>query len=412
MFSTSSAQSSPFSKAKHLVLIGGGHSHAIVLRQFGKNPLPGARITLISEGVDTPYSGMVPGLVAGLYERSACYIDLQSLTQFSGANLIVDRAIGLDLLHQQVLCANHPPIPFDVLSINTGSTPSVPPVPGAEESTHSIPVKPIGKFLECWNHVLAAVEQTPEHSLVIGVVGGGVGGVEVILAMQRRLMQLLASHPGVGERLGLHLFHRDRELLTQNPPWVRRRLTQLLSDRGIQIHLKEQVKDFVDRQVLCASGLTVSCDYLFWVTAAQAPDWPRQAGLKVDDHGFIQVQDTLQSVSHPFVFAVGDAATMVNHPRPKAGVFAVRQGKPLAENLRRVLQGQVPCPFYPQQRYLSLIGTSELQGGEENQAIASWGPFAGGPCRLLWDWKDRIDRQFMAQFQNYQGLPIITKADQ
>jgi selenide,water dikinase len=107
-----------------LVLLGGGHSHAIALKLFGINPIPEVRLTLISDVEQTPYSGMLPGHVAGFYSWDETHIDLRQLCQFASANLLIDKAIGLDLDHNRVICQHHPPVSFDYLSIDIGSTPN------------------------------------------------------------------------------------------------------------------------------------------------------------------------------------------------------------------------------------------------------------------------------------------------
>ncbi|HBL13844.1 MAG TPA: bifunctional NADH dehydrogenase FAD-containing subunit/selenide, water dikinase SelD, partial [Cyanobacteria bacterium UBA11162] len=171
---------------KNLVLIGGGHSHAIALRLFGMNPLPGVRLTLISDVSHTPYSGMLPGHVAGFYEFDECHINLQRLTQFAQAKLYIDQGIGLDLENNNVLCANHPPIAFDLLSIDIGSTPAKESVPGA--ANYAIPAKPVPQFLNQWNQLLEEVIENPEKPISLAIVGGGAGGVELAMTMQYHLL--------------------------------------------------------------------------------------------------------------------------------------------------------------------------------------------------------------------------------
>lgn len=375
---------------KDLVLVGGGHSHCIALRMFGMKQLPGVRLTLITETSHTPYSGMLPGHVAGFYSFDESHIDLRPLAQFAQAQLYIDRVIGLDLENNKVICANHPNVAFDLLSIDIGSTPATISVPGAEE--YAIPVKPVSKFLARWEQIVECVAQKPEKAITLGIVGGGAGGVELALAMQSRLHQVL----GRTGRVGIHLFHSGAELMPTYSPWVRHRFERILTRRGIFLHLQETVCEVQPHKVICESGLTVESPQelpIFWVTQASAPDWLKASGLATDSKGFIQVGDTLQSLSHPQVFAAGDIATMVNHPRPKAGVFAVRQGKPLFKNLRQSLLGKHLKPYKPQKQYLSLIGTGN------GRAIAAWGAF-GGESPLLWRWKDYIDHQFMRRFSN------------
>jgi selenide, water dikinase len=382
---------------KHLVLIGGGHSHAIALHQWSLTPIPEVRLTLITDVAYAPYSGMLPGHIQGRYSFEESHINLKTLAQSAHAVLILDRAIGLDLNRNQVLCLHHPPLDFDWLSIDTGITPTQGDIPGAAEYT--IPAKPVPQFLDSWNQLLQSLVQEGDRRaprvrpLRLGIVGGGAGGVELALAMQARLA---AEKPALP--LEVHLFHRGDRLMNQSPASVGRRFQALLAARGIQLHLKETVvavelEQDEQRVVCCESGLRVSCDRIFWLTHGAAPAWPKESGLATDRRGFILVNESLQSVSHPQVFATGDIAAVVNYPRPKAGVFAVRQGQPLFENLRRAVLGQPPKSFHPQNRYLSLIGTGD------GKAVAVWGKFCFGPSPLLWRWKAWIDRRFMAQFE-------------
>lgn len=382
---------------QELVLIGGGHSHAIALRNFAMHPLPGVRITLISEQSNTPYSGMLPGHVAGHYTYEECHIDLRALATAAQAQLYVDRAIGLELDQNRVLCAGHPPVRFDVLSIDIGSTPELPETPGV--LNYSVPVKPWRSFLQQWQQVIERVIHHPDQPLSIGVVGGGAGGVELVLTIQHKLHQLLRAAGQPSSHLTLHLFHRGAQVMTGHNARIRDRFQQILSEKGIHLHLEESVSQVHKGKVVCASGLQVECDTIFWVTRASAPTWPRQSGLATDERGFIQVRPTLQSVSHPHIFAAGDIAAMVASPRPKAGVFAVRQGKPLAENLRRFLQGNPLQTYQPQSKFLSLISTGD------RKAIMSWGALPlGNESAWLWRWKDVIDRKFMDQFRQLPGM--------
>ncbi|MGD1906263.1 MAG: selenide, water dikinase SelD [Leptolyngbyaceae cyanobacterium] len=386
-----------------LVLVGGGHTHAIVLRKLAMEPIPGVRLTLITNLVDTPYSGMLPCHISGLYDFDESHIDLRPLTRFAQCRLVMDTAVGLDLKARQVHCAGHPPITYDVLSIDTGSTPATLSVPGVAD--YAIPAKPVPQLLAAWAAFLEQVRQQPDRPVEIAIVGGGVGGVELALNMQVRLQALLAKLGRPLTQLTLHLFHRGTEIANGRNRSTRRLLRRHFEKRGVQLHLEESVvavEPAADRrQVRCASGLTVACDRVFWVTHASAPDWPKKSGLVTDEQGFILVKDTLQSCSHPEVFAAGDVATMVNHVRPKAGVFAVRQGPPLFHNLKARLQGQPLKPFKPQSQYLNIIDTGD------GSAIASRGPFTF-ESRWMRAWKDRIDQAFMGLFRDFPAMAPTT----
>ena len=373
---------------KDLVLIGGGHSHVIVLKKFGMNPLPGVRLTVIARDVHTPYSGMLPGYLAGHYEFDEAHIDLRPLCQFAGARLYHDEATLLDLEAKQVVCKGRPAVPYDVLSVNIGSTPSFNGISGAEEFT--TPVKPINNFVDRWQLLVERVLNSPGPHR-IGVVGAGAGGTELLLAAQYRLGNLLAERGQGTDSLEFHLISKSETILPNFGAGVRRRFEHHLTARGVHVHTGAEVAKVASGAITATGGKTIELDEILWVTAAGAPPWLRQSGLHVDEAGFIQVRDTLQSTSHADVFAAGDIAAVVNHPRPKAGVFAVRQGPPLTENLRRVLVGRPARPFSPQRAFLVLIST-----GDKHAVAAKWGWSAEG--RWVWKWKDWIDRRFMRKF--------------
>jgi selenide,water dikinase len=173
---------------------------------------------------------------------------------------------------------------------------------------------------------------------------------------------------------------------------VRKRLERTLAQRAITVHVRSRVVRQEGDGVLLESGVRLQADCIFSALGAQPSAWLAQAGLKTDAAGFVLVGETLQSLSHPEVFAVGDIASMAQHPRPKSGVYAVRQGPPLADNLRRLVSGQVLEPYLPQPIALNLISTGD------KYAVASWGALAWEGA-WVWRWKDRIDRRFMRRYR-------------
>jgi selenide, water dikinase len=367
-----------------LVLVGGGHAHVHVLKRFGMRPAPGVRVTLVARDVETPYSGMLPGYVAGHYSFEECHIDLGRLTAFAGARLIRDEAIGLDRDACTVLTCDHPPIRYDILSIDIGSTPRSDDVPGATE--HAIVVKPIARFGERWEALLERAEGMPR--LRLAVVGGGAGGVELALSARQRLAQLKDDAVEV-------TLVTKKALLPSHNGRVRRLFEQILEERRIAVLTDSPIVRVEPGILVGADGRRIEFDEALWVTEAGAAPWLAKTGLPLTEEGFIAVDTRLRSTGDTRIFAAGDVATMIAHPREKAGVYAVRQGPPLARNLRRALAGKRLRRAVPQKRALALIGTGD------KEAVASRGPFAAyGP--RLWQLKEWIDRRWM---RRYTELP-------
>lgn len=384
---------------KDLVLVGGGHSHVTVLKRFGMRPMPGVRLTVICRDRDTPYSGMLPGLIAGHYTFDEAHIDLGPLCRFAGARFYHDEAIGLDLTNRLIQCRDHPPVGYDIISLDIGSTPRTSDVPGATGNV--VPVKPINRFIAHWRRMVDRV-LAHEGDLRIGVVGAGAGGVEILLAVQYRLRRLLLERGRTDGHISYHLFSASDQVLPSHNPRTRRIFERVLRERCVEVVAGSAVAEVAPGRLATAQGTHYALDEILWVTAAGAAPWLAESGLRVDPQGFVAVNDTLQSVSHPAVFATGDIASVLQHPRPKSGVFAVRQGRPLAENLRRALLGRKLLPFRPQRNFLSLITTGD------RYAVASRNNWAL-EGRLMWRWKDSIDRRFMRQ---YNALPEMTVAEQ
>ena len=382
----------------HIVLVGGGHSHVGVLRSLGMRPLANVRLSLISTDRHAPYSGMLPGYVAGHYSYSDVHIDLQRLAKFAGAALCHDEVIGIDRQAQTVLCRGGAPMRYDFLSLNLGATPQVTRVHGALE--HSVPVKPIARFNQRW---LALLERVRSHAggTTIAVVGAGAGGVELLLAMQYRLRQELRRIGRKPDDLRFHLVTQSAEILPTHNAGVRRRFSAVLAERGVQVHANTDVCEVQAGRLRAASGVAIDADEIIWVTQAGGAPWLAATGLALDDGGFVKINDHLQSVTDARIFAAGDVAAMVGHPLEKAGVFAVRQARPLTDNLRASVHGQPLVAYRPQRKWLALISTGN------RYAVASRGNigFAGG---WVWRWKDWIDRRFMRRFSALPDKPTAS----
>src|SRR5882672_7807634 len=340
---------------KHLLLVGGGHSHLAVLKSFGDTPAGGARLTLVSPSRHAFYSGMVPGVVAGLYRPGDCRIDLGALAARAGARFFQDSAVGMDPARREVITARGERLAYDFLSLDIGSAIRQP--AGAAE--HALRLRPVEAFLAGWERLRESARRGEVRR--IAVIGGGAAGVEVLLAMQHAL---------AGVAVEFALFS-ELPILARHG--ARRAIVRILRARGVAVHSGRKVLVAGKGGVELDGGGHFEAQAAVWATGASAPPWIAQSGLATDSLGFVAVSDTLQSRSHPEVFAAG-------------------QGPVLARNLRRALAGEAPEPFRPPSRSLALISCGN------RYAVASWGGLA---VKGAWVWrlKDRIDRRFVERYR-------------
>jgi len=367
--------------SRDLVLVGGGHTHALALRMLAMAPIAGLRTTLVSPASHTPYSGMLPGLVAGHYRFEETHIDLARLCQWAGVRFIAAEVTALDPAARRLALAGRPALEYDVVSLDIGSQPELDSVPGARQ--HAVPVKPVAGLWQRWEALLQRLDGRPGGSpLRIAVVGGGAGGVELALAMAHRL---------AGRPVSFELACAGAQILEGYNRGARRAVAAALVRHGITLRCGARVTAVEAGELVLAGGGRLPFDELFWCTGAAAAPWIAASGMAVDARGFLAVTDTLQSPDDPRVFGAGDIAAQVAHPRPKAGVYAVRQGPVLAHNLRALLLGRPLREHRPQRRFLSLVSL-----GDRSAAADKWLFSASGAW--VWRWKDRIDRAFMARF--------------
>eukprot|EP00612_Vaucheria_litorea_P002902 CAMPEP_0171460824 /NCGR_PEP_ID=MMETSP0945-20130129/5542_1 /TAXON_ID=109269 /ORGANISM="Vaucheria litorea, Strain CCMP2940" /LENGTH=817 /DNA_ID=CAMNT_0011987097 /DNA_START=123 /DNA_END=2576 /DNA_ORIENTATION=+ len=389
---------------RDVVLIGGGHSHVYVLKDIGANPIPGVQVTLIARDIQTPYSGMLPGHVAGHYTREQVHIDLNRLARYAGVRLIHASAIGLNRIERLIYCDDgRPPLKYDLCSIDVGCTPQFVPGRSPESLVHVTPVKPINGFSARWQLILERVRaDQPRGSSRIVVVGGGAGGVELALSMQHRLKKEL-KEAGYNENgVSVALISRGPVPMEAHGKQAQRTFTKLLKNRQIELYLGSPAIEVIENEcerggtILLENGGVIHFDEVFWCTTSGAAPWFKTTGLDLGPDGFIQVSPTLQSTNDPAVFASGDCADMVASPRPKAGVFAVRQGPPLAHNIRAFLDEKRFMRYMPQKNFMCIIGV-----GGEDAVVVYGGHVSSGAW--AWKWKRKIDEQWI---QQYQKIPF------
>lgn len=366
---------------KRLVLVGGGHAHVEVLRRFGDTRPEGVEVVLVTPEPRLIYTGMLPGHIAGHYSLDDCSIELAPLAARAGATMRATRGSLVSAGRRELVCEDGSVVPYDLLSLDVGSRPRIDGVEGVER--HAVVLRPLEPFVAAWQRLLAVADGATSITLV----GGGAAGVELAFAMGHALRAARgATAPHV------RVVADTPEILPEWPAAARRAARQRLERAAIGVHTGDRVAAVSRGEVRLSTGITYATDAVFWTAGSAAPEWLRDSGLATDERGFVLTDETLRSTSHPQVFAAGDCAVQQGHAVPRAGVFAVRAGPPLAYNLRAAIAGRPLQPHLPRKRYLALLSTGDCH------AIGAWGAL-GFHGKWAWRWKDRIDRRWTARYR-------------
>ena len=379
---------------KKLLLLGAGHAHVHVLSRLAQNRPADLDVTVLTPYPWQTYSGMTPGFIAGHYSEQDCQIPLEPLISAAGAKWVRARCTGLDTSERRVRLSPAaqsrsqddilpPDLPYHFLSIDTGAVIDrsrlETEMPGA--AAHALIVRPIEVFASLWPKVL---EQAQERALSVAVIGSGAGGLELLFAAE----QCLRTRGVAGARFTL--ITGGGEPAATYPTGLQVRVLKRLKRLNITV-LRDTCVGMDKGVIRLGSGSELACDVPILAIGTHAPPWLQGSGLALSESGHVLVNQFQQSPSHPEVFAAGDVATRADQPHPKSGVYAVRAGPPLAENLLATNAGQPLKPHHPPKNTLNLLSCGT------GHAIASWGPLHAEGA-WAWRWKDRIDRAFMAKY--------------
>lgn len=372
-------------KAREIVLIGGGHAHALALKALADRDRAHFSVTLVSPSRWQHYSGMVPGWMTGQYELEACQMDLRQIADHAGARFVEDWAVGLDATRQFVYLSDGSHLPFDALSLDVGAEVDTTWLTALHDKL--LPVKPMADFARMWQSLLARADLA--QSFKLAIVGGGAAGVEVSLAAAVGLRKAQANPE-------LALITGRRGLLPDHPPGVRQEVGRALSRANVQVVAQQAVG--IEGGVMLDDGQELPLDAAIAATGSRAPVWLPLTKLDLDEQGFVSVNACHQSTSHPNVFAAGDVCSRTDRAIARSGVHAVRAGPILAHNLIASLQGRPMKEHEPRRWPLQLISTGPTH------AVASWGPLSTSG-NWVWHLKDHIDRRFMRSLLMREGVP-------
>lgn len=367
---------------KRLILAGGGHAHLAVLKALARSPLRGVEVLLVTPQVRLSYSGMLPGWLAGHYERREIEIDLQPLAQRANVACVEATVDAMDADRRCVVLSNGRHVEFDVLSLDVGSEIDTSWLETLGERL--LPLRPLPEFMNRWPAVLSAARA--RQGFHVAVAGAGAAAFEVALAVRYALVRQCRD-----SRVCL-VGPRDR-FLHGHSAGTRRRGEAWLRRAGVAVHDGRAVS--YRHGLLTADGAQFPADAVIAATGAAAPSWLKLSRVQLDRDGFVAVDATHRSVSHPHVFAAGDVCARQDRSFSRSGVHAVRAGPVLAHNLCAALQDRPLRRYRPRSRSLYLMACGE------RSAVVSWGALSADGA-WAWRWKDRIDRRFV---QRHSVLP-------
>ena len=306
-------------KFKVLVLVGAGHANIQVLKKLTMKNYEGLQIITINNGYTSLYSGMTPGLIENYYVLDDASIDLAKLCKNAGSVFINDEVIKLDEKKNIIYLKNHPPIKYNLLSLNIGCQSKINNLEISKEA-EIIKVKPISNLVNKINSIEKLILK--EKVISCSIIGGGIGGIEIAFALQSRYQNSIK----------LNLFADQNNIEKNINSRTYKKLITLLSNKNINF-VNTRIKHIKENHVEDEDGKKFPTRISIISTGAMSLPWIINSGLSLDESGFIHVNSFLQSESHKNIFATGDIASLNYQIRAKSGVMAVRQGEKLKENL-------------------------------------------------------------------------------
>ena len=355
-----------------IVLLGAGHTNAHVLRMWKMKPIENAQLVCVSNHSIATYSGMMPGVLAGQYPIPDMEIDLVRYCASAGVRLVVANVTGIDREERELKFADRPSLAYDFLSVGIGSRPTTKGV-DVKDGSKLVAIKPMQTFLERLKTHLEKVAATKTKPR-IAIVGGGLGSIEIACCLDRRVQDTPAAIGlKAGQPVEITLVTGGQRVGSGLSESTQDKVKATFDSRGIKQLIGSRVKTVDGQQLGLADGTSHDFDLVIWATNAIAPELLSAFDLEVDGRGFLKTRSTLQTVADDHIFAVGDSGTLVDFDLPKAGVYAVRQGPVLWDNLQRSVWQRKMISYQPQQTFLKLINTADGKAIAERGKRSSYG---------------------------------------
>lgn len=363
---------------KHLVIVGAGHAHLMVLARCDVYLKRGHHVTVVSPSPYHYYSGMGPGMLSGLYKPQDIRFHVRKLVESRGATFIDDAVVSVDFNKRTLRLSRGGEVAYDVASFNIGSTVALERLSVATQNI--FPVKPITNLMKARHYITRLIsDETPD----ILVIGGGSSGLE-IAGNAWKLVN------GLGRTARITIVP-GRRLLNGFPDKAYRLASASLEERGIAVLNGVSVSAIEDGAVRLSTGKSMAFDVCFVATGVEPPPLFKESGLPSGKTGGLLVNAHLQSIAHPELFCGGDCADLIDRPLAKIGVYAVRENLILFHNILATLENWPLKIFRPQKQFLLIFNLGDGTGLLLRGDVIWRGRIA---LRLNY-----IDRKFMRTYQ-------------
>lgn len=366
---------------KHLVIVGGGHAHMLLLENIASIVAKGHRVTVVGPSDYHFYSGMGPGMLGGTYTPEDIRFATADVVRNQGGGFVRDRVVAVDPERRSVVTEGGETLAYDVISFNAGSYVPMHSVAGDGDNIYA--VKPIEKLMEAGEKLAHLFR---ERRVRIAIVGGGPSSAEVAGNVWQLAKKVNRHMPGIQVFAG-------RKFMSRFPQSIRKRIISILEGRGVEIVEKGYAQRVETGSITLDSGDSFTTDFIFMALGVKPSSLFENSGLPLGPDKGILVNRYLQSTKYPEVFGGGDCIYFQDKPLDKVGVYAVRQNPILVHNIMAALGGDDPMKaFEPGPDYLLIFNLGGGQGVLKKKGVV----FGGKIAFMI---KDYIDRKFMHRFQ-------------
>lgn len=298
--------------------------------------------------------------------------------------------VANQLVHGTLIDGTSAQVRYDYLVIALGAVTNFSHATGAAE--YAIGLKDLLDALRLRNRALTLLEwanttRDPtlrREILTFVMAGGGFSGVEGIAALEDLLHGALRYYPDIQPQdLKLILAPHGNRLLAEVDERLGTYVVEKFKQRTIDVRLGVGVNAVTDRSATLTTGEIIPTRTVIWTGGVAVNPVLRDVDLPKDKHGAIQVNNQLQALDHPTIYALGDCAAV---PTPDGGFYAptaqnaIREGPIAAANIIAAIRktGQTKTFTYKPIGSLASLG--------QRQAVAQIGKvrLSGLPAWFAW----------------------------